>query len=50
MPSEKDVAEPFLIQLDEHVQSKLEEVRAHNLNECRQLSSNTLTQLFQELN
>jgi len=46
LPSEKEVAEPFLIQLDEHVQSKLEEVRGHNLNECRQLSTNTLNQLF----
>ena len=46
MPSEKDAAEPFLIQLDEHVQSKLEEVRGHNLNECRQLSSNILDKLF----
>ena len=46
LPNEKEIAEAFLTQLDEHAESKLAELRAHNLNECRQLASNTLTQLF----
>ena len=47
---EKEVTEDFLQQLDEYLKARLAELRAQNLAECHQLSTNTLTQLFQELN
>jgi hypothetical protein len=47
---EKEVTEDFLQQLDEYLKARLAELRAQNLAACHQLSTNTLTQLFQELN
>ena len=47
---EKEVTEDFLRQLEEYLKARLAELRAQNLAECHQLATNTLTQLFQELN
>lgn len=36
--------------MEEYCRSRSADISAHNLSECRQLSTNTLTSLFQELN
>lgn len=47
---EKEIQAELSQQAEEYCQSRKAEVAAQNLNECRQLSSSTLTSLFQELN
>ena len=44
--NEKQLTVSLSAQVDEYCKSRLSEIIAHNLNECRQLSTNTLTSLF----
>tara|TARA_B110000285_G_C15116083_1_gene614169 strand:+ start:1312 stop:1620 length:309 start_codon:yes stop_codon:yes gene_type:complete len=47
---ETNIEQNYLQQFDVHVRQHFEELKLRNLNECRVLSTNTLTQLFSELN
>lgn len=47
---EKEIQAELSQQAEEYCATRRGEVAAQNLNECRQLSSSTLTSLFQELN
>jgi hypothetical protein len=40
----------YLELFHQYIQQKFEELKLQNMNECRVLSTNTLTQLFSELN
>jgi hypothetical protein len=40
----------YLKELGQHLKEKGDEMRAKNLEECRMQSSNTLNQLFHEVN
>ena len=47
---EPEIAEEVGSQFEQFAKERVAEVSAHNLNECRQVSTTTLTSLFQELN
>lgn len=48
--AERDLMEQYLKELGQHLKEKGDEMRAKNLEECRMQSSNTLNQLFHEVN